>query len=85
MQNTRELTLPAHWGSALINSDPSGLSDEDCQALDRFTDDFERDNGTCHCIDMSDEVEFSRWHDAAPYGVKACEVATFVFWVGERR
>jgi hypothetical protein len=31
-----EVTLPAHWASALVNGDESGLEDEDCKAIDAW-------------------------------------------------
>lgn len=77
---TVTFTLPAHWAVALINADESGLEEEDCAALDAFVADMVRNYGSCHCVDVSEDTEFMRWHDAAHYGVLACDVATFTFF-----
>ena len=77
---TYTLMLPTHWACPLINGDETGLEDEDTQALEAFTADMVRTYGSCHCVDVSEDTEFMRWHDAAQYGVLACDVATFTFF-----
>jgi hypothetical protein len=77
---TLTLELPVHWACALINSDESGMDDEDIAALNAFVDDMVRNYGSCHCVDVSEETGFSRWHDAAQYGVLACDTAEFTFF-----
>ena len=77
---TVTFTLPTHWASPLVNGDESGLEDEDTQALEAFVNDMVRTYGSCHCVDVSEDTEFMRWHDAAQYGVLACDVATFTFF-----
>lgn len=77
---TYTLMLPTHWASPLVNGDESGLEDEDQAQLEAFTADMVRTYGSCHCVDVSDDTEFMRWHDAAPYGVLACDVAEFTFF-----
>lgn len=76
---TVQYTLPEHWACALINGDETGLDDEDQAALDAFVDDMVKEHGSCHCVDVVDDAGFMRYHDAQPYGVLACNAATFVF------
>lgn len=71
--------LPAFWASALINGDTSGLSDNDEQALDDFAEFMLAEYGSCWALDCSEEPSFMRWHDAARFGVLACDVLTFSF------
>lgn len=77
---TYTLMLPVDWASPLINGDESGMEDEDCEALNAFVDDMVRTYGSCHCVDVSEDTQFMRWHDAAAYGVLACDVAEFTFF-----
>lgn len=77
---TYTLMLPAHWAVALINGDESHMDDEDCAALEAFTNDMVRTYGSCHCVDVSEDTQFMRWHDAAQYGTLACDVAEFTFF-----
>ena len=63
---TYTLMLPSHWAVALINGDESGMDDDDCAALNTFVDDMVRTYGSCHCVDVSEDTQFMRWHDAAP-------------------
>lgn len=77
---TYTLMLPTYWACALINGDESGLEDEDTAALEEFVDDMVRTYGSCHCVDVSEDHEFMRWHDAAQYGVLAADVAEFTFF-----
>ena len=77
---TYTLMLPTHWASPLINGDESGLEEEDCEALNAFVDDMVRTYGSCHCVDVSEDTQFMRWHDAVQYGVLASDVAEFTFF-----
>ena len=77
---TYTLMLPTHWASPLINGDESGLEEEDCAALEEFVDDMVRTYGSCHCVDVSEDTQFMRWHDAAQYGIPAGDVAEFTFF-----
>jgi hypothetical protein len=74
---TISLDLPAFWASALINSDESGLEDEEQEQLDNWVN----DNPTLYCIDVSEETFFSKYHDAAKYGVLPCDCSEFTFQV----
>jgi len=76
--------LPDFWASALINGDISGLSDEDEQALEAFTNSMIKDYGSCWAIDCTDEAHFSKFHDASSFGVLACDVLKFSFDVTKR-
>jgi hypothetical protein len=71
--------LPAHWAFALINGDESGLYDDDFSALRRFEAWMIGKYGQCWCVSCSDELQFMRWHDAADFGVLACDVLSFSF------
>lgn len=77
MIKTVTYTLPTYWASSLVNDDPTGLTDED----ERSIEDFFADNPNLHCVDISEDYEFARWHDATPYGVPACEVSQYTFQV----
>ena len=76
--------LPDFWASALINGDTSGLSNEDKQALEAFTNSMIKDYGSCLAIDCTDEPHFSKFHDASSFGVLACDVLEFSFDVTKR-
>jgi hypothetical protein len=71
---TIEFTLPAHWASALVNGDFSGLSDGDAMTV-RYWLDTEPDIGG-DCLSVSDEPEFVRYYDAPGL---ACDCLTFTF------
>ena len=71
---TTTYVLPAHWASALINADESGMSDEESRALN----DWLRDTNAGYCVDCSDESEFRHTHDADEYAL-AGDCLTFTF------
>lgn len=72
---TSTYKLPAHWASALINGDYSGLEEQDEEQLMRVIAGEDLPDP----IDCSDEPEFLKYHDAQPYGVLACDCLTFTF------
>lgn len=72
--------LPAHWACALVNGDESGMDDEEIAHLNEFVDDMVRTYGSCHCVDVSEDTQFSNYHEASHYGVLACDVAEFTFF-----
>lgn len=74
-----KLTLPTYWASPLINDDETGLDDAEVRALDAFMRDMLDQYGKCFCVGVEDDEEFVVWHDARPYGVLACDCATFLF------
>lgn len=53
-------TLPAHWASALINADPSGLSDEEEKELYSF---LAANPEYSQPVGCSEESEFCHYHD----------------------
>lgn len=71
--------LPAHWASALINSDSSGLDDDDTAALDLFENWMVSQYNQCWPLSCDNDPQFERWHDAAQFGVLACVTLTFSF------
>lgn len=79
-----QFLLPAHWASALINDDASGLDDDDAAALDQFADDMVKTYGRCWPLTCDDDLQFMTYHDARPFGVLACDVVTFHFDVTPR-
>ena len=60
--------LPAHFASALINADETGLSEEESQLLH----DFVHEN--CHglCVGCSDDQFFTSYHDMPGIGAADC-------------
>jgi len=66
--------LPAHWASALVNGDESGLSDEESEALEAW---LTHENAGS-CFDVSFVPFFSSTHDARFY-VLACDCLEFTF------
>ena len=77
-------TLPSHWASALVNDDESGLENEDIEALNAFCESMIAQYGSYHCVDVSEDEQFIRWHDAEWFGVPACMASEFTFDVTER-
>jgi len=71
--------LPAHWASALINGDDSGLEEEDLIALEKFERYMALVYKQCWCVDVGEETWFSNYHDATKFGVLPCDVALFTF------
>jgi hypothetical protein len=72
--NTETFILPAHWGSALINNDYSGLCETDKLEISYFL-------ATNDCPDfvaMSDETYYIKHNDA---GTLPCEVAEFTAFI----
>lgn len=74
---TTTYTLPAHWASALINDDRTGLEDDDERQLDALM----AGEGLPAPLSCSDESFFCTYHDARPYGVLACDCLEYVFAV----
>lgn len=68
-------TLPEHWASYLVNSDPTGLEDDEQQTVDRFVD----CEGLGHCVEVSEDTSYVHYHDARLYGVLPGECAEYTF------
>ena len=77
---TKTYWLPAHWASALINGDTTGLDDADENMLDWVM----TAEGLPAPIDCGEEPEFLKYHDAQPYGVLACDCLEYTFPGGLR-
>ena len=78
---TREYTIPSFYLSALINSDMSGLNDNDESALNEFVDSELKDNKMFHCLSDTEDMGFMTYHDLQPFGVLACDCSRVVFQV----
>jgi hypothetical protein len=50
---------PAHWASAFINGDTSGLEPED---FNQFMAWCEDNRELCHVVDVSEETNFGRFN-----------------------
>ena len=73
-----ELLIPDFLLSALINSDESGLSDDESAALDRFTANMMREHGSCRAMMPDDcEASFTGTHDIP--GILACDCVRVPF------
>ena len=73
--------LPTFWATPLFYDDDSEFNSEDQAHLDAFCKHMSSKYLSWHCVDMSEDTEFMRYHDAAPYGVLACDTAAFMFHV----
>jgi hypothetical protein len=78
---TIQYTLPAYWASALINGDESGLEQEEQDTLGAFIEYMLQEHGACHCVDCTEEPVFSKYHEARPFGVLACDCLDYTFHV----
>ena len=70
------LTLPAHWIVPVLYGDLTPLDEEEATAFNRWLADTIENigHGTCPLIGtIKDETHFARYHDAAEYGVLACD------------
>jgi len=72
---TKTYWLPAHWASALVNGDTTGLDDADENMLDWVM----TSEGLPAPIGCGEEVSFLKYHDAQPYGVLACDCLEYTF------
>ena len=76
---TIDFTLPDFWADPLINGDDSGMEEDDCVALDAFVEFMVGEYGSCQCLDVANDSNFMRNHDASDFGVLACDASTFTF------
>lgn len=67
------LSLPAHWLAPILYGDTSGLDDAEDRAFGRWLLDHMREFGPSHIGTIKDDPYFARYHDAAEYGVLACD------------
>lgn len=73
---TLTLSLPAHWIAPVLYGDLSPLDEVEAAAFSRWLDDTieELGHGKVPMIGtIHDEAYFARYHDAAEYGVLACD------------
>ena len=75
MTETTTYVLPSHWASALFYGDLTGLEEHDEEQLMAFIAGEDLPDP----LDVSDEPEFLKYHDAQPYGVLACDCLTYTF------
>ena len=84
---TETYDLPSHWASYMINGDATSFSlnddggDAEIAVIDEFMEDF----GEGVIVTCSEEPFFSKYHDAQPYGIKACDCLEFTFYLYEKR
>jgi hypothetical protein len=57
--NTQTYILPAHWASAIINADNSGLEDSDIADIQDFMERVKPG----YCVGCSEEPYFAHWND----------------------
>lgn len=74
-------TLPAHWNTALIYGDDSGLDDDEVSAVFQFGEWLNKQHGTANCVDCTDYPEFTRNHDATDWAL-ACDCLEYTFIIG---
>ena len=67
-----EYTLPAHWSSALINADTSGMTDEEESELDSWLE----SEKPGYCVSCSEDPFFTWRNDANNLGAD-CLIFTF--------
>ena len=80
-------TLPAHWASALINDDTSGMDYRDEKPFHDFCRFMIREHGNSWPLEewtCTDEAQFMTYHDARRFGVLACDVLDYTFDVTPR-
>lgn len=84
---TEKYDLPSHWACYLINGDSSSfsLNDDGGNAEIAVIDEFMEDFGEGVIVTCSKESFFSKYHDAQPYGIKACDCLEFTFYLYEKR
>ena len=76
---TTTLTLPAHWASALVNADFSGMSNREIVEVENW-----QDNNTHNSpVDVSRESGFVAYHDAVNVLPAECLEYTFESFTGK--
>ena len=80
---TEKYDLPAHWASYLINGDATSfsLNDDGGDAEIAVIDEFMSDIGEGAIVTCSEEPFFSKYHDAQPFGIEACDCLEFTFYL----
>ena len=75
MIETTTYQLPSHWACALFYGDLTGLEEQDEEQLMAVI----AGEGLPDPLDVSEESEFLKYHDAQPYGVLPCDCLTYTF------
>ena len=86
---TYKLHLPNFWASALINSDYSGLTQQEESELNRFIEYWQDDLILVSANIESDEnayfeSHFMKYHDASNLGVLACDCCEYTFEINPK-
>ena len=76
---TLEFTLPSFWAVYLINDDPTGMEDDEIEAVDEWMK-MTRLPAPSGC---TDEPEFIQWHDARDVYPYAADCLVFTFLIHE--
>ena len=72
--------LPAHWASAIVNGDETGMDDADRASFNAWIDWFQAECGTIiTCSGFSDEPQFVKYHGATRQGVLAAMCHQYAF------
>ena len=68
--NYYEYNLPSYWASYLVNSDPSGLDDQEIAEVDEWVNNEIKKNelSSFHCVSASEAPFFARDNDANSLG-----------------
>ena len=82
MIKTFTVTAPSHWASYYINSDASGLEDDEIAAADQFIDYLAKNVPNLSCTDAEDEC-FIHYHDAFDFYPYGADCSTYTFLVVE--
>ena len=77
MTTTETFLLPTHWAVPFINNDWTGIEDDlEEEAMMSF---LANEVTGKFCVDVAEETEFAKYHDAADYGVLPSTCAVFTF------
>ena len=72
--------LPAHWATAIVYGDESGMDDDDSKAFNAWITWFQREGGAIiTCSVFSDEPQFVKYHGASRQGVLAAMCHQYAF------
>ena len=70
------LSLPAHWIAPILYGDATSLTSDEVRSFTRWLHDTIEEIGHGHDLfvgTIDDNPYFARYHDAAEYGVLACD------------
>ena len=78
-----EGTAPSYWASYFINGDDSGMEESEIAAADKFAEWLGGSIVSCTSESDDNHPGFTRWHDAAQFGVLAADCALYTALVEE--